>query len=174
VQWAFNEAMPTSITASGNKFFIQDNRDTPDTMQVTYDYPGFVATFESREANAQSMFSHAYGILFHGDQASLFVDRGGLRLVPERGSRIQEWEMRSTSSGNTEHWANFLDCIRTRKKPISDIETCQRSTAACLLGNIALRSRNRVDFDVKKWAVAQPEAKKYFAREARAPWKLSV
>ena len=174
VQWAFNEALPTSATASGNKFFIKDNRDTPDTMQVTYDYPGFVAVFESREANAQSMFRHDYGILFHGDQATLFVDRGGLRLVPENGSRVTEWEMKSVNSGNREHWANFLECIRTRQRPISDIETCQRSTAACLLGNIALRSKQRVDFDAQRWAVSQPEAKKYFAREARAPWKLSV
>ena len=174
VQWAFNEAMPATITASGQKNFIRDNRDTPDTMQVTYEYPGFVATFESRECNAQSMIDHPYGILFHGDEASLLVDRRGLRLIPERGARVTEWEMKSTSSGNAEHWANFLDCVRSRQKPVSDIETCQRSTASCLLGNIALRSKARVDFDEKKWAVAQPEAKKYFSREARAPWKLTV
>ena len=174
VQWAFNEAMPTTVTASGSKFFVKDNRDTPDTMQVTYEYPGFVAAFESRDVNSQSMFHHDYGILFHGDQASLFVDRGGLRLIPENGSRITEWEMKSVNSGNAEHWANFLDCVRTRQRPISDIETCQRSTASCLLGNIALRSKQRVDFDAQRWTVAQPEAKRYFARESRSPWKLSV
>ncbi len=102
------------------------------------------------------------------------MDRNGLRLVPERGSRITAWELRSAGSGNAEHWANFVDCIRTRKRPISDIEACQRSTAACLLGNIALRSRQRVDFDAKTWSVAQPEAKKYFSRETRSAWKLSV
>jgi len=174
VQWAFNEAMPTTVTAAGNKFFIKDNRDTPDTMQVTYDYPGFVGVFESRDVNAQSMFKHDYGITFHGDQATLFVDRGGLHLVPERGSAVTEWEMKSVNSGNVEHWVNFLDCVRTRQRPVSDIEKCQRSTASCLLGNIALRSRSRVDFDAKTWTVSQPEAKKYFAREARGPWKLSV
>ncbi len=69
VQWAFNEALPTSVTASGSKFYVTDNRDTPDTMQVTYEYPGFVASFENREANAQSMFERAYGILFYGSEA---------------------------------------------------------------------------------------------------------
>jgi predicted dehydrogenase len=174
VHWAFNEPLPSTITASGAKYFVKDNRDTPDTLQVTYEYPGFVAVFENRDVNANSMFNHDYGILFHGDQASLFVDRGSVRLVPENGARVTEWQMRSVNSGNDEHWANFLDCVRTRQKPISDIETCQRSTAACLLGNIAYRSRQRVDFDAKTWSVAQPEAKKYFSREARGPWKLSV
>ncbi|MBZ5601169.1 MAG: Gfo/Idh/MocA family oxidoreductase [Acidobacteriia bacterium] len=174
VQWAFDEALPKSAAASGSKFFVQDNRDTPDTLQVTYEYPGFVAVFENRESNSQSMFSHDYGILFHGSEATLFVDRGGLRLIPENGARVTAWEMRSVNYGNAEHWSNFLDCVRTRKRPVSDIETCQRSTAACLLGNIALRSRCRVDFDAKTWTVAQPEAKKYFSREARSPWKLTV
>ncbi len=174
VQWAFNEAVPTTITASGNKNFVNDNRDTPDTLQVTYEYPGFVAVFENREANSQSMFGQDYGILFYGDEATLFVNRSFLRVIPERGSRITGWEMRSVNAGNAEHWANFLDCIRTRQRPISDIETCQRSTAACLLGNIAFRSRQRVDFDAKSWSVAQPEAKKYFSRETRSQWKLVV
>jgi predicted dehydrogenase len=173
VQWAFNEAMPTSVTAIGSKRYFHDNRDTPDTLQVTYDYPGFVAVFENREANSQSMFRQDYGILFHGDRGTLFVDRGGCRVIPENGSTLTAWEMKSVSSGNREHWANFLDCVRSRQRPVSDIETCQRSTASCLLGNIALRSKQRIEFDAQTWAVAQPEAKKYFSRESRAPWKLA-
>ncbi len=35
VQWAFNEVMPQSVSASGGKFYLSDNRDTPDTLQVT-------------------------------------------------------------------------------------------------------------------------------------------
>ena len=174
VQWAFNEAMPQTVTASGGKLFLKDNRDTPDTLQVTYEYPGFIATYENREGNEQSMFERGYGILFHGERATLFVDRRECRLISEKGSTLTSWKMDYTSSGNSEHWANFLDCMRTRQKPISDIEKCQRSTTACLLGNIALRSRQRVDFDAERWTVAQPEARKYVARDYRTPWKLSV
>src|SRR3982751_5816273 len=39
VQLAFNESMPTQITALGGKYWLKDNRDTPDTLQVTYEYP---------------------------------------------------------------------------------------------------------------------------------------
>jgi hypothetical protein len=48
------------------------------------------------------------------------------------------------------------------------------STTTCLLGNVALRSKLRLDFDPQKWTVAQAEAKKYLTREYRKPWKLVV
>jgi predicted dehydrogenase len=174
VQWAFNEQMPESIAAMGGKFYLQDNRETPDTLQVTYEYPGMIAVYENRESNGQSMFQKGGGILFHGDKGTLFVDRSEYRVIPEKGADLQASEMKSTSGGNREHWANFLECVRTRELPTSDIEKCQRSTSTCLLGNVALRSKLRVDFDAQKWTVAQSEAKKYLTREYRKPWKLTV
>ena len=174
VQWAFNEEMPTSIAAMGGNFYLKDNRETPDTLQVTFEYPGFIATYENREGNAQSMFEKGGGILFHGDRGTMFVDRSEYRVIPEKGSTLEASEMKSTGGGNREHWANFLECVRTRQQPTSDIEKCQHSTTTCLLGNIALRSKLRVDFDPQKWTVAQPEARKYLSREYRKPWKLVV
>jgi predicted dehydrogenase len=174
VQWAFNEQMPESIAAMGGKYYLQDNRDTPDTLQVTYEYPGFIAVYENREANAQSMFQKGGGILFHGDKGTLFVDRSEYRVIPERGSSLEPSEMKSTSGGNREHWANFLECVRTRELPISDIEKCQHSTTTCLLGNVALRSKLRLDFDAQKWTVGQAEARKFLTREYRKPWKLVI
>src|SRR5580704_17092427 len=96
VQWAFEEAMPTSATASGGKFYLRDNRETPDTLQVTYEYPGFLAVYENRESNQQSMFDRGYGILFHGERATLFVDRSECRLISEKGSTLMNWEMKSS------------------------------------------------------------------------------
>lgn len=174
VQLAFKEEMPTAITASGSKNYLKDNRETPDTLQVTYEYPGFIATYENRNNNAQAMFPKGGGILFHGHKGTLFVDRSEYYILPERGSDLKEEHVKATGSGNREHWANFLECIRTREKPTSDIELCQRSTTTCLLGNVALRSKLRLDFDPHKWTVAQAAAKKYLTREYRAPWKLVV
>jgi len=39
VQMAFDEAAPTAITALGGKYFIKDNRETPDTLQVIMNIP---------------------------------------------------------------------------------------------------------------------------------------
>ncbi|MEX2263497.1 MAG: Gfo/Idh/MocA family oxidoreductase [Bryobacteraceae bacterium] len=174
VQMAFNEPAPTAITALGGKYIIQDNRDTPDTLQVTYEYPGFIATYENRICNSQSMFNQGYGITFHGTEGTLFVDRRRYQVLPEKGSSLQPEEVASSNNHSMAHWANFLDCIRTRQRPVSDIEIGHRSTSTALLGNVSLRSRLRVDWDGERETTPQAEARKYLTREYRKPWKLVV
>jgi len=82
-------------------------------LLATYRYPRFVASYESRGTGPA-------GIAFHGATAT--------RMVPlrEDGARV-------------EHWRNFLECIRSRRRPVSDIETGVRSTMTQLLESLALR-----------------------------------
>ncbi|MBM3725893.1 MAG: Gfo/Idh/MocA family oxidoreductase [Acidobacteria bacterium] len=174
VQMAFNEQMPQAAVALGGKYWLKDNRETPDTLQVTYEYPGFICTYENRNSSSISMFEKGGGILFQGTKATMFLDRSLYRIVPERNSTVEAVEVKATSSGNARHWANFLECVRTRQKPNSDIENCHKSTTTCHLGNIAYRSRQRVDWDTQKETIVQPELRKYMAREYRKPWKLTV
>lgn len=72
------------------------------------------------------------------------------------------------------HWANFLQCVRSRQRPIADIEYAARSAVTCLLGNVALRGRIRVEYDPKTWTSPQKEARSWMASKYRAPWKLEV
>jgi predicted dehydrogenase len=174
VHMAFDEKMPKAITALGSKLLIKDNRDTPDTLTVQYEYPGFYAGYENRMFNANSMIGEGYGTIFHGTEATLFVNRNGFRVIPEKDSSVVAYEEKSSNNSNMAHWANFLECVQTRERPISDIEVGFRSTAACLLGNVALRSQMRVDWDDEKGTVLQKEARRYLSREARSPWKLVV
>ena len=120
------------------------------------------------------MFDKSGGILFCGTKGTMFLDRSGYKVVPEKGSALEASEMKSTQRRESEHWANFLECVKTREKPTSDIEKCLRSTTTCLLGNVALRSRLHLDWDEQKLTIAQPEAKKYLSREDRKPWKIVV
>src|SRR5258708_19101477 len=84
VQMAFKEEVPTEITALGGKLFVKDDTETPDTLQVTYLYPsGFVATYERRAGNGQSMFEKGGGILFCGNKGTMFLDRNGYKVVSE-------------------------------------------------------------------------------------------
>jgi hypothetical protein len=71
---------------------------------------------------------------------------------------------------------NFLDCMKSRQRPISDIEIGHRSTSACLLGNVAFRSKERIEWDVKnqKLISGGSKAQQYVTRDYRAPWKLAV
>jgi predicted dehydrogenase len=174
VQMAFHEAMPSVCMAAGGKFRLKDNRETPDTIQVAYEYPGFLATYENRTGHSQVIHGSSNGILFQGSAATMFLDRSRYAIIPERNSTVEAVEVKAEDSGNTLHWANFLECVRTREKPVSDIELCHKSTSTCHLGNISLRSKLRVDYDPVREFIVQPEARKYFSREARKPWTLKV
>ncbi len=185
VQGGMNEEQPKYISASGGKWYLSDNRETPDTLKVTYEYQsGWIATYENRNNNGQSMFNKGYGILFFGTSGTMFVDRSEYFILPEmkvseenRTTQIplmSESSMQGVSSGNFNHWKNFVSCIKTRERPISDIEICYKSTATCLLGNVALRTGERIEFDTAKQTLVEPKHRKWLTRDYRKPWKLSV
>ncbi|MBI1790678.1 MAG: Gfo/Idh/MocA family oxidoreductase [Acidobacteria bacterium] len=168
------EADPIAITSLGGKYVITDNRDTPDTLQVTYEFPGFLATYENRMFNGNSMFNQGYGTVFHGTKGTLFVDRSKFVVIPEKGSGIEPMEEKSSNNHGLAHWQNFIACIKSRERPASDIEIGHRSTTTALLGNVALRSRLRIDWDPKTETTAQTAARPLLRREYRKPWKLEV
>ena len=196
VQMAMKVDGPNVITAQGSKFFLKDNSDIPDTLQITWEYPHFVATYENRLSNGNSLFEHGYGIVFHGTDGTMFLDRSGFKVYPEplserdyremhrqagkeeremRG-KTPEMKMQQIDDGLLEHVENMLECMRTRKTPASDIEYGHRSSTACLLGNVALRSKERLEWDVATQRLIKggPAALKLLDREYRAPWKLVV
>jgi predicted dehydrogenase len=183
VQWALRVDGPHTITASGRKFYLKDNSDTPDTLQITLEYPDFVATYENRLCNESAMDTHGYGIEIHGTDGTMFVDREGFQVFPEskevegkRVAKTAEMKMERVDDGLENHVANMLECMKTRKLPQSDIEFGHRSTSTCLLGNVALRSKERLEWDVasQRLTKGSPAAQKLLSREYRAPWKLEV
>lgn len=75
---------------------------------------------------------------------------------------------------NIPHWENFLACIKSREKPTSDIETCVRSTTTCLLANLSMRFKSRLDWNEQGWTVQQSDMKQHLKARYRKPWKLEV
>jgi hypothetical protein len=90
--------------------------------------------------------------------------------------KTPEMKMPQIDDGLLEHVGNLLECMRTRKNPASDIAIGHRTSSACLLGNVALRSKERIVWDVanERLVGGSPAAQKLLSREYRAPWKLVV
>ncbi len=177
VHQCFNEVMPTSISAMGNKLHVTDNRDTPDTLLATFEYPEFIASYESRTANPMPMFGQGAATAIHGTEATLIVNRSGCWLVPNAKSTVEAQTFEKDDvmrQMNVPHWENWLACIKSREKPQSEIETCVRSSTTCILANLSMRFKTRLDWDEKNWTVKQNEVKPYLKAKYRAPWKLEV
>ncbi|HEY3442888.1 MAG TPA: Gfo/Idh/MocA family oxidoreductase [Paludibaculum sp.] len=174
----FDEVMPLSVSAMGSKFYVNDNVDTPDTMMATYEYPKFLTTYESRTANPLPMFGdHGAATVIHGTEASLIVYRRGCWLIPTSKSKVEPQTFEKNpemSEMNVKHWKNWIECIQTRAAPQSEIETCVRSSTACILANISMRTKMRLDWDEKNWTVKQEAARPMLKAKYRSPWKLEV
>ncbi len=175
----FKEEMPIAVSAMGSKFYVKDNVETPDTMLATFQYPKFMASYESRTCNPMPLMGNmGAGTAVHGTEGTLIVARSGCWVTKNRNNStatpVTLEKDREMGSMNVPHWKNFLECIKSREKPTSDIETCVRSTTTCLLANLSMRFKTRLDWIENDWTVSQKDARQYLKARYRKPWKLEV
>jgi hypothetical protein len=134
-----------------------------------------VGSYESRTVNNFPLYNDTYGTSFHGTKATLMVNRDGYSLFPNgKGTEPVVEKNKEMADMNIPHWKNFLECLKSRQKPTSDIETCVRSTTTCILANLAMRHSMTLDWDDKAFTVKQHEVKPYLKAKYRSPWKLEV
>lgn len=89
---------PKTITASGGRFSVNDMGEMPDVLQVTYEYPGFVMSYEACNVNGMGMgirtAGHNYygargaldrpnGEAYYGTNGTILCDRIGYEVFPE-------------------------------------------------------------------------------------------
>ena len=69
------------------------------------------------------------------------------------------------------HMANFLDCVRSREKPVADVELGCRAAIICHIGNIAQWLGRPLKWDpAKEEFVGDDDANLWLARAKREPW----
>jgi predicted dehydrogenase len=113
------------------------------------------------------------GVLFIGTKGAILVNRGKLVSLPENVSKetLGPKDVRLYKSPG--HQRDWLTCIRSRKKPICDVEIGARSVTVCHLGNLAYWNHRKLRWDPKKWQFIDDEtAMKWLDRERRDPYQL--
>jgi predicted dehydrogenase len=188
--WALDSKGPQAVTATGGILTSDDNRDTPDTLQVVYDFPGCTLTYSMRKGNGLKFNGHDYGILFCGTDGSLLLDRSGHEIIPDKivlpygiklaqGDRplrkisLEKSQVKAKNDGIPAHVADFLDCLKTRRRPVADIEVAHRSTNTCHLGNIAFKVGRKLYWDeATETFKNDPEANALLTREPRRGFEL--
>lgn len=184
--WAMGIKAPSSAVSVGGKYgYPQDAMETPDTQQVIWAFPEFTMIWEHMLGAGRGPEAREHGVSFHGNNGLLVVDRGGWEVYPEtdridrRDRMFKGPGVPRQSAGNQDyhllHVQNFVDCMRSRKLPNSDVEIGHNSMIACHLGNIAQRLGRQIQWDVdKEMVIKDPEAQKLVNKPYRSPWKLPV
>jgi predicted dehydrogenase len=188
IRWMLDERAPVAISAHGTTSALTDDRTIPDTMEVTFELAsGPLVVFGIYEASGGPALPHGE-IELQGTKGTLYVDEGGYRVVPSRPGQFQTWErlIEPTEHEQEEKAAsadvgerdstvhlirNFLDCVKTRATPLCPLEEGHRSTSFAHLGNIALETKSRIEWDPEKERVTNlPAANDLLHYEYRQPW----
>jgi len=184
------EKMSTDVCAMGGNFAVKDDRTIPDTMHVTWQFDsGRLLEFSHYEANANPiMTDHAF-VEFRGTKGTLYVNDDRYLVKPEKpgqfqekGERMQEILVTSGETGRQQnlsitalHARNFLDCMKSREMPNSDVEEGHLSTTMCIIANISLAVQQRLKWDAENERfIGNEQANALLHYEYRAPWKLEV
>ncbi len=111
-----------------------------------------------------------FGVLFVGDEGWVHVERFGvLRCYPEY---VLDTEVPKSHSVVENH-RDWIDCIRTRRRPRADVEIGACSTILAHLGCIALWTGRALKWDpVKEEFIDDREANALRARSSREPWNV--
>ena len=195
LRWCLGKEAPLAVTGMGGKYAVEDNREVPDTAEILWDFGGTM-TFSQINCNAADGNLKGSEMELRGTKGTMYIDMGRWDVVPENNASLEipartpldrasekSWP-RSRKPAMEErhgkgsidpapHARNFLDCIRSRKQTNCDTLTGHLSTAATLIGNVALRTRSYLEWDAKAERFPNnAAAHQWLSYQYRAPYKL--
>jgi predicted dehydrogenase len=168
-QWALgmDDSGPVSVEGTA-EFHPQKWYEVTMSCRLTYNYANGV-----KVVLGQLQPDIKGGCTFIGTKGSIFVDRGKIVGTPEE---LVKEPLPATAERlyvSKNHHQNFLDCIKSRKLPICDVEIGHRSATVCHLGNIAARLGRKVEWDAATEQIRNDdEAAQMLSRPYRSPWTL--
>jgi len=157
-QWALDkdDSGPVEIIPPNGK----------DVKLLTFRYDNGVEVYHMGAQGAQ--------IEFKGTEGRIMVDRRTLRSDPpsiaQKPLGPNEVHLRNSGGDHKRHW---LECVRSRQRPICDVEIGCRSVSVCHLGNLAYWLKRPLRWDpAREEIVGDPEAARWLDRPKRAPWRV--
>jgi predicted dehydrogenase len=168
-QWGLgmDHSGPVEIEGTG-VYNAEHYYETPQTFDVKYKYANGTEVLCSSGTG-----KYPGGATFEGEKGTIFVKRGAVESTPDEILTEPLGDKAVRLYASTDHHQNWLDCIKSRKDPICNVEVGHRSATVCHLGSIAIRTGKKVTWDpVKEKIVGDAELAKWATRPYRAPWKL--
>lgn len=179
---------PKSISCSGGIFVDTDNvANIPDTQDAVFGYDDLNITWTNRAWGKSLEKKYPWAMVFYGKNGTLKMDLQQYEYTPKKGGEVetgkflkeeiselerQEENFQESTIGATRrHLKNFINCVKTRQRPVADILEGHISTATCIMANNAMTLGRTLHIDP---ATGRPtgdkEATDLMARPYREPW----
>jgi len=151
---------------------VQDQYNAATSFKIQADMPNKVEMIITSEGDN--------GILFEGTEGRFFVNRGKIAGKPVEDLKdkpLPEGAIEAIYGGKVSenHTANFIEGMKARKQPISDVWTHNRMLEICHLSNIAMRLNRALQWDpAKREIVGDSEANSFLSRESRKGYEIQM
>ncbi|MGH9840287.1 MAG: Gfo/Idh/MocA family protein [Blastocatellia bacterium] len=169
---------PRSVVAQGGIYSWRDGRINPDTLTAIFDYgpltdpaQGFQVVFHSRMNNAaggSADIYHSINGIFNAGTGKVSPE-GGLTERYAKGRKptsLVEKSLREEAQPGVKaesdiqaHMRNWMECVRSRKQPVADIQAGYNHSVALCMTIAALHSGSRATFDEAKQEVVLTNGK---------------
>jgi len=154
VLWGMNATIPNSVSSLGGKRILEnDVRETPDYINVNYDFGHFSNSWEHYMGTGSGQYGRGHGIAFIGVNGTLVVNREGWEVIPEKNKMEGVPKILKSDSGMDLHAINFIDVMKSGK--LDDLACpIQVGTNVAInahMGNLSLRAGDRIHWDAKKF-----------------------
>jgi predicted dehydrogenase len=178
--WAMGVSVPKSVSSAGGIYAYPNNAiETADTQSVIYDFGNFLLEWDHAGGVSRGQYGRNYGVAFIGNNGTLVVNREGWEIIPELDDKTPRMEVMplqpADRTDHEKHVRNFLDCVKSRKMPVCDVEFGRNSAVLAHMGNISYRSGNKIWWDdIKKNFGADDKANAFIQPAYRQPWRFPV
>jgi predicted dehydrogenase len=182
IRWMIEEESPSSVSAMGGRFAIEDDRTIPDTAQALFEMPGkSLISFGQYEASSNKALAHGE-IEIRGTQGTVYASKEGFKVLPEKAGQFQEKGKRGekfefdllepNEVATASHARNFLDCVKSREETNCPMIDGHRSTAFAHMANISLATKSRLKWDAVNEKFDNPAANELLHYEYRKGFEL--
>jgi predicted dehydrogenase len=170
---------PKRVMGSGGVYFFDDDRQWPDTQQITYEYEtprgARMLIYEQRLWSNSYPYNVDSGVEFYGTKGKLFVSkRGKCEVFDEKKNRVP-LKIDVVKPVVSAHMQNWIDAAKDGGKLNAPLDVATVTTTAIHLGNISTRLKRSLVFDADKAQIVDDtEATALLARKYRAEGHWSV
>jgi predicted dehydrogenase len=173
-RWGLGVKYPVKATAIGGHFMFDDDQETPNTIACAFEF-NENGKRQMLEFEVRHWISNKEGTV--GGTANLFYGSKGYLAID--GSGYQSWLGRDQTpgaerrGGGGDHFANFVDAVRNRKRENlnAEIDEGAASTVLVHLANISYRLGRTIHFDPKTMTITgDAEAGRMMSRDYRKPF----
>jgi predicted dehydrogenase len=172
--WALDLKAPKSISAAGGRWGLDDEGETPNTMEVVCEYPNLLLTWTLHPNGRPGFDAMGSSVIFEGSSATLVTNYNRYEVYI-KGKKEDDFKPPAPSIPDSPgHVREFLNSVKSRQTTSCNVEYGHTVTKGGLLANIAYRNGERLYWDdAQEKFTGHTQANRYVTRHYRKPWKLA-